>query len=173
MPYGTSSGTSYSDQGVAFGQTYFYVVQAVVNAIPSGNSNEVSGSPQQAPPRTAKTGNDKGRCGCAAASPSGPLFQISGTLALLILGMTCRRERFRGIAARPLLSRKSPWPRQSRMSRPPFKEANPKARVCGPSLRGRSASFNRISPVFRGPDHGSFMEGCLEPQARAIGKGAR
>ena len=53
-PYQTvgAAATGYSDTGVSFGTTYFYVVQAMVGTTPSADSNEVSGAPQPLPPRT-------------------------------------------------------------------------------------------------------------------------
>jgi fibronectin type 3 domain-containing protein len=42
--YATSTTTTYTDNGVAQGTTYYYVVQAVNSAGTSGSSNEVSAS---------------------------------------------------------------------------------------------------------------------------------
>jgi hypothetical protein len=47
--YATSSSNSFTDLNVTAGTQYFYVVQAVNSAGPSGNSNEASATPTAAP----------------------------------------------------------------------------------------------------------------------------
>jgi fibronectin type 3 domain-containing protein len=52
-PYTTvksPSATSYTDTGLTNGTTYYYVVTAVNSAGESGNSSQVSATPQAAPP---------------------------------------------------------------------------------------------------------------------------
>ena len=68
--YQTLTGTTYEDSAVTFGATYFYVVKATVGPTTSGNSNEVSGSPQPLPARTTADSNTH-LCGVSAAAPAG------------------------------------------------------------------------------------------------------
>jgi hypothetical protein len=79
--------TSYADAGVAFQQTYFYVVQAAVGAQVSARSNEVSGTPQPLPPRTEKKGSEDEPCGCGIARlpRASVLAALGGAVLLLCL----------------------------------------------------------------------------------------
>jgi hypothetical protein len=81
--------TSYADSGVVFQATYYYVIQAVVGAQASANSNEVSGTPVPLPPRTEKKGSEKEPCGFGSASLPGAAALAAGAAALLLL---CRRR---------------------------------------------------------------------------------
>src|SRR4051812_44342176 len=48
--HATSASASYSDTSLADSATFFYVVQAVKDGLPSGNSNEVSATTDAGPP---------------------------------------------------------------------------------------------------------------------------
>ncbi|HZE99599.1 MAG TPA: PA14 domain-containing protein [Planctomycetota bacterium] len=82
--YQTVAGTTYDDTGVGFGAMYFYVVRAGVGATMTGNSNEVSGSPQPLPPRTTKTSNDHPLCGLGSIGGV-PELPALGLLAVVLL----------------------------------------------------------------------------------------
>ncbi len=82
---------SYSDSGVAFGTTYFYVVRAVVFGQSSANSNEVSGMPNPTPPRTSPADKDNNGCGCGSTSSPGPGILLA--LAATTLWFLCLRRR--------------------------------------------------------------------------------
>ena len=92
--YQTVSGatTGFSDTGVSFGGTYFYVVQAMAGTAASPDSNEVSGSPQSLPPRTTTIGGENDSCGCGTAGPVGEgAFLGIGLLAVVLLLTAVRR----------------------------------------------------------------------------------
>ncbi|RPH47015.1 MAG: hypothetical protein EHM91_06650 [Planctomycetota bacterium] len=77
--------TGYVDTAVLFQVTYFYVVQAVVGAQVSADSNEVSGRPQALPPRTEKKGSEDEPCGCGTTRRPGTAVLAAGAAALLLL----------------------------------------------------------------------------------------
>jgi hypothetical protein len=85
----TAPTTTYSDTGVVFGQSYFYVVRAVNGPSASGNSNEVSGMPQPVPPRTGN--NHRSDCGCASTGLPGWATLAAGLAALGLLLATARK----------------------------------------------------------------------------------
>ena len=75
-PYTTISvaSTSYTHSGLPNNTKYYYVVSGVGTIGEGPNSAEVSAttlSPPPPPPRTAKLGNDTGRCGCAFIPATG------------------------------------------------------------------------------------------------------
>jgi hypothetical protein len=68
------AGTAYTDTGLANGTTYYYVVSGIGSVGVGPNSAEASATtltPPPPPPRTAKGGNDTGRCGCGSVPPGG------------------------------------------------------------------------------------------------------
>jgi hypothetical protein len=87
----SASTTTYSDTGVFFGGTYFYVVQAASGAAASPDSNEVSGSPQSLPPRTTKLGSENDQCGCGTAGAPDFGAVAGGAALLLLLSLALRR----------------------------------------------------------------------------------
>lgn len=89
-PYQTLTGTSYADTGVTFGATYFYLVRATVGPTTSGNSNEVSGSPQPVPERTVGDDNDH-MCGVSRAAPAGEGILLWALAAAGLLAAVRRR----------------------------------------------------------------------------------
>jgi len=87
-PYQALTATTYSDTGVGFGATYFYVVKATVGATTTPNSNEVSGSAEPLPPRTTKSGSDHHLCGIGTVGGAGPTpVVLLGALILLLAGL--------------------------------------------------------------------------------------
>lgn len=90
-PYDTVTAptTTYSDTGVVFNQTYFYVVRALNGPSASADSNEVSGMPQPFPPRTGT--NQRSDCGCASTGVPGGSTIAAGLAALGFLILAARR----------------------------------------------------------------------------------
>ena len=86
--------TSFADTGVAFQQTYFYVVRAAVGAQVSANSNEVALAPLSLPPRTEKKGSEDDPCGCGASQRPGAAALAAGAGALLLLCLGGSGRRF-------------------------------------------------------------------------------
>lgn len=82
--YQTLTGTSFSDAGTTFNATYFYVVRATAGPTTTLDSNEVSGTPQQPPPRTEKIGKDH-LCGVGSVSRPSWSTLLAGLLLLPFL----------------------------------------------------------------------------------------
>jgi hypothetical protein len=87
-----ATGTTFTDTGVVTGTTYYYVVRATNVGGTSGDSNELSATPQPIPPRT--NDHEEGifgtDCGCGAARP-GALWALAlGGLVFLLAGSAPR-----------------------------------------------------------------------------------
>ena len=89
-PYPTTvatgvTGTTYGDTTGSFGTTYYYVVRATNVGGTSGNSNELSATPQPPPPRTNDhtEGLLEDKCGCGTARPASPW--LAGLIGILYL----------------------------------------------------------------------------------------
>lgn len=88
------TGTTYTDTGLTFGTTYYYVVQAVNAAGTSANSNQVAISPLAPPPRIGD--NDEGlwgdKCACGSSIPPGTRALAAAALAALGLLLLAKRR---------------------------------------------------------------------------------
>jgi hypothetical protein len=91
---GSTGGTSFTNTGLANGTTYFYVVTAVNASGESGNSNQVSATPQSvapAPPtQLTATGTSPDGSPCTGYSPPRPESRVTASTAGRIPARTLR-----------------------------------------------------------------------------------
>lgn len=85
-------GTTYSDTGLTYDVTYYYVVRGF-NTVEGDNSTQASALIARPPPRTEEVGSgDSGMCGMGVGGGSGWTALAVGLLTLALLWATTRRS---------------------------------------------------------------------------------
>lgn len=86
------TGTTYSDAGLAYDVTYYYVVRGF-NTVEGNNSNQASALIPRPPPRTEEVGRgDSGMCGMGVGGAPGSTALIAALITLALLWAATRRS---------------------------------------------------------------------------------